>query len=298
MRAQLFMKLNRVAALTTRVQRRWRGVAVRRRMEVFARERRRLREVRNAMAFRIQRVYRGWWGRKAAPLRTAALWSAATQAIYAAERGAAVLALSEAAERGSLLQAYKAERSAEAAARCLGLIDAQAYGGSSMRAFAASVYCDGAAAQAVSARVKTLAAQERAAAATAEVQRSRELFVTRLCAQDPAFRRYFAAERRGDNNSASSSATIAGAVTVRSAVASRTKGAPGCACTKLAAVKGKAATRALLQNRAGSYVYRAGINDDPLACLKEQSGRGSFSGYTAAAGAAVAIRQHGSSNTS
>jgi hypothetical protein len=279
------------------VQRRWRGVAVRRRMEVFACERRRLREVRNAMAFRIQRVYRGWWGRKAAPLRTAALWSADTQAVYAAEREAAVLALSDAAERASLLQAYKAERSAEAAARCLGLIDAQAYGGSSMRAFAASVYCDGAAAQAVSARVKTLAAQEKAAAAAAEVQRSKELFVARRCAQDPAFRRYFAAERRCDG-SAGGIATTAGAVTVRTTVSGRTKGLPGCARTKLAAVKGKAATRALLQNRAGSYVYRAGINDDPLACLKEQSGRGSFSGYTAAAGAAVAIRQHGSRNTS
>jgi hypothetical protein len=260
-------------------------------MEVFARERRRLREVRNAMAFRIQRVYRGWWGRKAAPLRTAALWAAATQAVYAAEREAAVLALSEAAERASLLQAYKAEHSAEAAARCLGLIDAQAYGGSSMRAFAASVYCDGAAAQAVSACVKTLAAQERAAAAAAEVQRSRELFVARRCVQDPAFRRYFAAERRSGSSSGNDSKTrtTAGAVTVRSAVSGRTKGVPGCAHTKLAAVKGKAATRTLLQNRAGSYVYRAGINDDPLACLKEQSSRASFS---------VAIRQHGSSDTS
>jgi hypothetical protein len=262
-------------------------------MEVFARERRRLREVRNAMAFRIQRVYRGWWGRKAAPLRTAALWTAATQAVYAAERAAAVLALSEAADKASLLQAYRAERSAEAAARCLGLIDACAYGGSSTKAFAASVYCDGAAAQAVSARVKTLAAQERAAAAAAEVQRSRELFVARRCAHDPVFKRYFAAQRHSASSSSSSSSapfgspggsTTAGALTTT----------PSHMRTKLAAVKGKAATRALLKNRAGSYVYRAGINDDPLACLKEQSGRGSFSGFTAAAGAAVAIRQHGS----
>jgi hypothetical protein len=49
--------------LATRVQRRWRGILVRRALIVFFNERRRLRELRNAMVFRIQRTFRGWSAR-------------------------------------------------------------------------------------------------------------------------------------------------------------------------------------------------------------------------------------------
>lgn len=58
--------LDREAELTTRVQARWRGIVVRRYLNVYRLEVARAREIMGASAYAIQRMYRGVLGRRRA----------------------------------------------------------------------------------------------------------------------------------------------------------------------------------------------------------------------------------------
>ncbi|CAM9571010.1 unnamed protein product, partial [Phaeothamnion confervicola] len=56
--------LQREHELVTRAQSAWRGISVRRHLHAYRDEVRRVRQIHAGMAFRIQRVYRAWLGRR------------------------------------------------------------------------------------------------------------------------------------------------------------------------------------------------------------------------------------------
>ena len=66
----------------TRIQKRWRGIMGREFLAVFRRELVRLREVKAAAVYRIQRTYRGWKARDAVAVRQMARWKAGADGGY------------------------------------------------------------------------------------------------------------------------------------------------------------------------------------------------------------------------
>ncbi|CAM9182335.1 unnamed protein product, partial [Choristocarpus tenellus] len=72
----------RQAQLARRIQSRWRGFSVRRYILVFRRELKRQREVRASMAFRLQRLVRGWIHRRLARKTKSVDWGRRAMAEY------------------------------------------------------------------------------------------------------------------------------------------------------------------------------------------------------------------------
>eukprot|EP00936_MAST-01D_sp_MAST-1D-sp1_P000714 g714.t1 len=106
----------------TRIQKRWRGIMGRQFLAIFARERVRLREIKAASVYRIQRAYRGWKARDRVAEFRLARWKRKQGKRYKearrGERGAAAQKVSD--ER--LLAYYTHEKQEERTARMTGKV--------------------------------------------------------------------------------------------------------------------------------------------------------------------------------
>jgi hypothetical protein len=133
--------LIREAELCTNVQKRWRGIVVRRYLNVYRKECTRVREICAACVFRVQRVFRGWWGRKVAMVLKAKRKDASLIDSYQRERFKAQAAEASSKEANLLKIHYIKERQEEKTARYTGLVNPKNdIKGRKMKAFEDSSY--------------------------------------------------------------------------------------------------------------------------------------------------------------
>jgi hypothetical protein len=107
----------------TRIQKRWRGIMGREFLAVFRRELVRLREVKAAAVYRIQRTYRGWKARDAVAVRHMVRWKRAQGEKYRhgrkLQRAASAQAVRDAKLKAYYLREKREEITAHMTGRCL-----------------------------------------------------------------------------------------------------------------------------------------------------------------------------------
>ena len=132
--------IEREGQLATRVQARWRAICVRRYITVFRLEVCRAREIVCASVFRIQRVFRGWKGRKKKHFTVVQKLKARLLDEYQTERfkKGEKVAIKGASEK--LRAYYTKERQEERSARMTGLVNPKLSDGKKMKAFHESSY--------------------------------------------------------------------------------------------------------------------------------------------------------------
>lgn len=232
----------RLYHLTTRVQRRWRGIMARRFIEIFHAERRRLRQLRNAVAFVLQRAYRGYVARRRVKRLRAADTRDHLLKEYTVERRLVRDADKRPGQR--LMKEYSKERETEAAARSLGLIEPRAFGGNRMMALHASVYGSDDVTQLMTAHLNRTRAIVSSREAEQQSLQDRAAWVISMENKNRLYTSgggYFSAEEKPQ--------TASGAA-------------------KLASTN-KDARRHLVARKC-KYVYPAGVNNNPLAILKDK----------------------------
>ncbi|CAM9411775.1 unnamed protein product [Chrysoparadoxa australica] len=164
--------LLREAELASRVQKRWRGIAVRRYVKVYVRELNRMREAQVAMTFRIQRLWEEYMS-----------------------QSRQMMASRQVQERkGELREWYMSERKEELTARAIGLVDPRLSGGNKMAAFGASIYGNDRASKVITAQVDLVKRQMKDEEAEQARRKRRAEWVRMKQTEDPMFQAYFRQE--------------------------------------------------------------------------------------------------------
>uniref|UniRef100_A0A7S2R5D9 Uncharacterized protein n=1 Tax=Rhizochromulina marina TaxID=1034831 RepID=A0A7S2R5D9_9STRA len=130
----------REAFLTTLVQKRWRGITVRRFMVVYMREVFRIRELQCAAAFKIQRLVHGFRGRRYVEAHKINVFKAKMSKEYMHSKHVQLESQDKAAQKVKLANHYAKERQEERTARLVGLVHPGAADGHKMKAFNQSAY--------------------------------------------------------------------------------------------------------------------------------------------------------------
>ena len=130
----------REAFLCTLIQKKWRGIAARRFLIIYRREFTRVREIQCSAAFRLQRLYRGWVGRKVFENLIIARAKAKALGSYLYEKMVDLENKAVDARKTKLSNYYSDERQKERSARVTGLVHPGQAGGNKMKAFDESAY--------------------------------------------------------------------------------------------------------------------------------------------------------------
>ena len=130
----------RESYLCTLIQKKWRGISARKFLIIYRREFTRVKEIRCGAAFRVQRLFRGWVGRKLYENLIIAKAKAKAFGGYLYERMVYDENKDVAARRTKLGNYYTDERMKERSARVTGLVHPGAAGGNKMQAFNESAY--------------------------------------------------------------------------------------------------------------------------------------------------------------
>ncbi|GMI46500.1 hypothetical protein TrCOL_g10357 [Triparma columacea] len=126
--------------LACRLQARWRGIVVRRYLNVFKLEKTRAREIMAGCTFRLQRQWRGYLGRKRAALIRRGLKNDKLMDQYQTERFEKAEKLLIERENFKMKAHYTKERQEERSARFTGLTNPKMFDGKKMKAYFESSY--------------------------------------------------------------------------------------------------------------------------------------------------------------
>ena len=175
---------------------RWRGIVVRRYLNVYRLEVARAREILGGCAYILQRVYRGCLGRKRAHAARAGSINARLLDQYQTERFEKAEKLEKDRQNFKMKVHYTKERQEEKTARFTGLSNPKLHGGLKMKAFAESSYGSDSVQVLMDDFMEDVTARKERDDGLEAEKRLRGEYVRKEQEKDPGLRKYFDEEMR------------------------------------------------------------------------------------------------------
>jgi hypothetical protein len=188
--------VDREHELACRLQARWRGIVVRRYLNVFKLEKTRAREIMAGCTFRLQRQWRGYLGRKRAALVRRGLKNDKLMDQYQTERFIQAEKLLVDRENFKMKAHYTKERQEERSARFTGLTNPKMHDGKKMKAYFESSYGEMDAKDTMDEFMENVFERKARDADLAQEKHDRAESVRIMQSKDPLLHKYFEDEMR------------------------------------------------------------------------------------------------------